>query len=157
MLLDRRREAEPPTGVAHPPYEWLSKALPSGLSMMYFQLPSVWRRTTSDLGPLLEQRQDGHLVRRQVRMETEDDPGLAADLFLAIGVDQEGERRPVGSGRGLDDPRDEMLLGRLIEIFEVLTGRLLMRSEIEVAAVVDPSSSFQPKGKRYSTSIAFFA
>src|SRR5439155_16716855 len=62
---------------------------------------------------------------------------LAADLFLAIGVDQERERRAVGTGSRLDDPRDEVLAGRLVEVLEVLARGLRMRPEVEVAAVVD--------------------
>ena len=50
-----------------------------------------------------------------------------------------------------------MLLGGRVEVLEVLAGRPRMAREIEVAPVVDPSSSFQPKGKRYSTSTAFLA
>src|SRR3954447_18673144 len=90
-----------------------------------------------DLGPLLEQRQDGHLVRGEVRMERERDTRLAADLFLAVRVDEEGEGRAVRPGGGLDDPRDHVLAGRLVEVLELLTGRLRMPREVEVSAVVD--------------------
>ena len=90
-----------------------------------------------DLGPLLEQRQDGHLVRREVGVERQRHARLAADLLLAVGVDQEGERRPVGAGGGLDDPRDEVLVGRRVEVLEVLAAGLRMARQVEVAPVVD--------------------
>ena len=66
-----------------------------------------------------------------------DDPRLAADLLLAVGVDQERERRPVGAGRRLDDPRDDVLVGRLVEVLELLARRLGVPRQVEVAAVVD--------------------
>ena len=62
---------------------------------------------------------------------------LAADLLLAVGVDQERERRPVRAGRRLDDPRDDVLVGRLVEVLEVLARRLAVARQVEVAAVVD--------------------
>ena len=77
-----------------------------------------------DLGPLLEQRQDRDLVRREIRVQPEDDPLLAADLLLAVAVDEERERGPVGAAGRLDDVRDVVLLGRRVEVLEVLAGRL---------------------------------
>ena len=111
-----------------------------------------------DLGPLLEQRQHRDLVRRDVRVEAEDDALLAADLLLAIGVDEERERGPVGAGGGLDDPRDEVLArspGRSTRGSRPIALAWLPRSKSPRLWI--PSSSFQPNGKRYSTSIAFFA
>ena len=71
-------------------------------------------------------------------MEPEHDPLLAADLLLAVGVDEERERRPVGAGGRLDDPRDEVLLGRRDRSTR---GSRRMpsawRPEVQVAAVVD--------------------
>ena len=40
-------------------------------------------------------------------------------------------------GRRLDDPRDEVLLGRRVEVLEVLARRLGVAGQVEVAAVVD--------------------
>ena len=110
-----------------------------------------------DLGPLLQQRQDGDLVRREIRMEPEDDPRLAADLLLAIGVDQEREGGPVRPAGRLDDERDEVLAARLVEVLEVLADASWCRDRSKSPRLWIPSSSFQPNGKRYSTSIAFFA
>ena len=90
-----------------------------------------------DLGPLLEQRQDRDLVRREVRMERQRDTRLAADLLLAIGVDEEREGGPVGAGGGLDDPRDDVLVGRLVEVLELLARCLGVARQVEVAPVVD--------------------
>ena len=67
----------------------------------------------------------------------ERDPRLAADLLLAVGVDEEREGRPVRAGRGLDDPRDDVLVGRLVEVLELLARRLAVARQVEVAAVVD--------------------
>ena len=66
-----------------------------------------------------------------------DDARLAADLLLAVGVDQERERGAVGAGGRLDDPGDEVLVGRLVEVLELLAGRLAVARQVEVAAVVD--------------------
>ena len=70
-------------------------------------------------------------------MERQRDARLAADLLLAVGVDQERERRPVRAGRRLDDPRDDVLVGRLVEVLELLARRLAVARQVEVAAVVD--------------------
>ncbi len=70
-------------------------------------------------------------------MEPEDDPLLAADLLLAIAVDEERERRPIRPAGRLDDVRSEVLLGRRVEVLEVLAGLGLVPRQVEVAAVVD--------------------
>ena len=54
-----------------------------------------------------------------------------------VRVDQERERRPVRPGRRLDDPRDEVLPGRRVEVLEALPGGLAVARQVEVAAVVD--------------------
>jgi hypothetical protein len=110
-----------------------------------------------DLGPLLEQRQDGDLVRREVRVQPEDDARLAADLLLAIGVDEEREGAPVGAGGRLDDPRDEVLAGAWSKYSRFSPGAFAWLPRSKSPRLWIPSSSFQPNGKRYSTSIAFFA
>src|SRR3954469_4418906 len=91
-----------------------------------------------DLGPLLEERQNGDLVRRQLGIESEHDALLAANLLLPIRVDEERECGAIRTGRRLDDERDVVLLGRRVEVLEVLPRRSRVRAEIEVAAVVDP-------------------
>ena len=70
-------------------------------------------------------------------MEGQRDARLAPDLLLAIGVDEEREGRPVGAGGGLDDPRDDVLVGRLVEVLEALARRLGVARQVEVAPVVD--------------------
>ena len=74
---------------------------------------------------------------REVRMERQRHPRLAADLLFAVRVDEERERRPVSAGRGLDDPRDDVLAGRLVEVLELLARRLRVARQVEVAPVVD--------------------
>ena len=87
-----------------------------------------------------------------------DDALLAADLLLAVGVDEERERGAVRAGGRLDDPRDEVLVGRRVEVLEVLAGRPReWRDRSKSPRLWTPSSSFQPNGKRYSTSTAFLA
>src|SRR5664280_163290 len=91
-----------------------------------------------DLGPLLEERQHCDLVGRQIRVEPQHDSLLAPDLLLPVGVDQEREGGAVGAGRRLDDPGDEVLAGRLVEILQVLARLLLVAAQVPVAPVVDP-------------------
>ena len=110
-----------------------------------------------DLGSLLEQRQDRDLVRREVRVERQRDAGLAPDLLLAIGVDQEREGGPVRAGGRLDHPRDDVLVGRLVEVLEASPDAAEWRDRSKSPRLWTPSSSFQPNGKRYSMSTAFLA
>jgi len=49
-------------------------------------------------------------------MELEDDPLLAADLFLVVGVDHQGQHRSVDAGGGLHDVRDIALANDVVEI-----------------------------------------
>ena len=97
---------------------------------------SRWQISTIS-GRFLSSGRTATLYGARSGWRAEDDPRLAADLLLAVGVDQERERRPVGAGRGLDDPRDEVLVGGLVEVLEVLAGRLRVATEVEVAPVVD--------------------
>src|SRR4029079_3796994 len=57
----------------------------SGLSQVGAELPAQ----VDDFRTLLQQRQHRHLVRRQLRMEAEDNARLTSDLFLAAGVAEE--------------------------------------------------------------------
>ena len=59
-------------------------------------------------------------------MERQRDPLLAANLLLAVRVDEEREGRTVRAAGRLDDERDEVFVRRRVEVFEVLPGRLLM-------------------------------
>ena len=70
-------------------------------------------------------------------MEAEHDAGLPLHLLLAVGVHQQREGHPVGSGGGLDDVRQVALIGGLVEILELLARVLLVPAEVVVAAVVD--------------------
>ena len=71
-------------------------------------------------------------------MQPEHRPLLAPDLVLVVGVDQEREHRPVGAGGRLDHVRDVALLGRRVDVLELLAGVLGVLGEVEVAAVGDP-------------------
>ena len=78
----------------------------------------------------------------------------ALDLLDLVGVDEEGERRAVGAGGGLDHVRDVALFGLLVEVLELLAANVAvwaLRSKSPRLAI--PSSSDQPIGKRYSTSL----
>ena len=61
----------------------------------------------------------------------------ALDLLDLVGVDEEGERRAVGAGGGLDHVRDVALFGLLVEVLELLAASGVL-GEVEVAAVGDP-------------------
>ena len=78
-------------------------------------------------------------------MERQRDARLAADLLLAIGVDQERERRPVRACRRLDDPRDDVLVGRLVEVLELSPDASRVARQVEVAAVVDALELLPPE------------
>ena len=83
----------------------------------------LWHSSTIS-GRFLSSGRTATLYGARSGWSASDDPLLAADLLLAVGVDEERERRPVAAGRRLDDPRDEVLLGRRVEVLEVLAGRL---------------------------------
>ncbi len=90
-------------------------------------------------------------------MERQRDALLAANLLLAIRVDQERERGAIGATGGLHDPRDDVsfVAGSKYSRFSPLASGGATRSQSPRLWM--PSSSFQPNGKRYSMSIAFFA
>ena len=60
------------------------------------------------------------------------------DLFLVVGVDEEGQCRPVGACCRLDHVGDVALAAGLVEVLELLAGELGVLGEVEVAAVGDP-------------------
>ena len=78
-------------------------------------------------------------------MEREGHAGLAADLLLAVGVDEERERGPVRARGRLDHPRDHVLVGRLVEVLQGLARGLGMARQVEVAAVVDALELLPPE------------
>ena len=102
---------------------------------------------------LAHQRQDRDLDRREQRVQPQHGALLALDLVLVVGVDEEGEHRAVGAGGRLDHVRARSAPGRRVEVLERLPGVLgvLVRSKLPRLAI--PSSSDQPIGNRYSTSL----
>jgi hypothetical protein len=84
---------------------------------------------------LFQERQHRDLDRRQFRMKFKNDSLFASDLFLVISVDQEREGRSIGSGRRLDDIRNDLLFALLIEIFEGFAAELGVLSEVKVGAI----------------------
>ena len=96
----------------------------------------LWHSSTIS-GRFLSSGRTATLYGARSGWSAERHAGLAADLLLAIGIDEERERRAVGAGRGLDDPRDDVLVGRLVEVLERLAARLGVARQVEVAAVVD--------------------
>ena len=90
-----------------------------------------------DLAALLEERQDGDLDRRELAMEAEHHPLLAAHLLLPIGVEQEGEERAVDAGGRLDHVRHDLLLAVLVEPRERLAAELRVLLQVEIGPVGD--------------------
>ena len=106
------------------------------------------------LAVLAHERQHGDLDRRQARVQLQHRALLARDLLLVVGVDEEGERRAVGAGGRLDHVRDVALArcpGRSTRASRRSARRAGVRSKSPRLAM--PSSSDQPIGNRYSTSL----
>src|SRR5680860_1185325 len=79
---------------------------------------------------LLRQRQHGHLVGRQTRVELEDDAFLELTvgvrcLFDAVRVEEERQRGARGTRGRLDHVRVVAAVVRLVVVGEILTGSLL--------------------------------
>ena len=85
-----------------------------------------------------DQRHHRDLDRRQPRVQSQHRALAALDLLGVVGVDDEGERRAVGAGGGLDHVRDVALAALLVEVLELLARELGVLAEVEVAAVGDP-------------------
>src|SRR5690349_15698223 len=88
---------------------------------------------------LLHEWENSGLDRRKRWSKTEHCPALllARHLLLAVRVDEQRERRPVGAHRRLDDVRHVTPIVGLIEVLQLLSRVLLMLSEIEIAPIVD--------------------
>ena len=86
---------------------------------------------------LFRQRKDGHFVRREARVQTQDRARFAIDLFLVVGRQQERHHRTCGPCRRLDAMRHVALVRTLVEEFELLAGVSGMLLEVEVATVGD--------------------
>ena len=79
---------------------------------------------------------------------------LALDDFLVVGVDEERERRAVGAGGRLDHVRHVALAAcawSKYSSFSPENSAWRVRSKSPRLAI--PSSSDQPMGNRYSTSL----
>jgi hypothetical protein len=70
------------------------------------------------------------------------------DLLDLVGVDHEGEHRPVDARRRLDHVGHVALLGLLVEVLELVARVLGVLGEVEVAAVGDPLELGPAHGKQ---------
>src|SRR5262245_18066110 len=84
---------------------------------------------------LLHQREDGHLHRREARMQVQHGAhvvlallsaflGNALQLLLLEGLAQEGQQRAVHARGRLDDPGPEALARLAVEVLQLLAGGL---------------------------------
>src|SRR4029453_277972 len=94
-------------------------------------------RGPHDLLALLEERKYRHLHRRQLGVEAEHYPLLAAHLLLAVGVGHEGEEGAVHARRRLHHEGHDVLLALLVEVGQRLAAELGVLLEVVVAAVGD--------------------
>ena len=92
-------------------------------------------------GELLRQRQDGRLVRRKGRVQMQDGADVVVallvlpdDLFV-VGIGQEGQERAFDAEGRLDDIGDIARVLLLIEIRQILAGRVLMLRQVIIRAV----------------------
>ena len=105
------------------------------------------------LGLVLEQRKNARLDRRQARRESQHDARflLAALLvfhrLLGVSLAKHSQHGPVDARARLDDVRDVLGLGLLVEIFERLAAVLLVLLEIIVAPVGDALEFLDAKRK----------
>ena len=103
---------------------------------------------------LAQQRQHRDLDRRDARVQAQHGALLAADLVLVVGLAQQREHGPAEAGGGLDHVREVALAGLRVLPLELLAARTsacCVRSKLPRLAT--PSSSDQPIGYRYSTSL----
>ncbi|TMD67192.1 MAG: hypothetical protein E6I84_03990 [Chloroflexi bacterium] len=70
-------------------------------------------------------------------MEPQDNTLFAADLFLVVGVDHQGQHGAVDAGGGLDDVRDVAHTGEVVEIGHVSARGLLVSCQVVVATSRD--------------------
>ncbi len=89
---------------------------------------------------LLDQREDGHLDRRQPRVELHHHARLhlallVGGLVLGVGLAEERQHRAVHAARRLDDERQVPLLRLVVEVRHVLAAELLVLRQVEVRPV----------------------
>src|ERR1700677_1691968 len=88
------------------------------------------------------QREHGGLDRREPAVQAQHRPLLRVALgvrrlVLGVRVEQEHQRAAVDAGRGLDHVRDEPLARLLVQVGQVLPGRLRVGGQVEVGAIGD--------------------
>src|SRR3954453_2235326 len=79
---------------------------------------------------LAQQREHGDLDRRELRVQPQDRPVLAAEVVLVIGVAQERQHRAVGARGRLDHVRDVLDAGVGVLVEQLLAGALGVRGEV---------------------------
>src|SRR3954454_767770 len=90
------------------------------------------------LSVLVDQRENRRLDRREPGVEPQHRALSTLDLLGVVGVDHEGEHRPVDTRGRLDHVGDEALAAPGVHVLELLAGELRMLGQVEVAAVRDP-------------------
>src|SRR5438309_409917 len=96
---------------------------------------------------LVHQREYRRLERGERGLDLQHDPLFPLDLLLPVGIAQHDERRAIRPGRRLDHVGEEPLVGRRIEVLELLPRLPLVVRQIEVAAVVDPLEFVPSEGE----------
>lgn len=94
-----------------------------------------------------QQREEGHLDRREAGVELEDGPLLAAHLVRAVGRGEHREHQPVDADTRLDDVRHVLLLERVVEVLHALAAGLSVLAQVVVAARRDALQLLLPKGE----------
>ena len=86
-----------------------------------------------------QQWQHRRLVRRERRVQVQDDARVflvaLGNLFLVVGVEQEGQRAAIGASRRLDHLGQDVLAGLLVEVAQLFAAELLVLGEIEIAPI----------------------
>lgn len=90
-------------------------------------------------GELLRKRQHRGLVRRDGRVQAQDDAHvvlLRVEHLLVVRLGEQREHRAVKAIGGFDDERDELLVRLGVEVLHLLTAVFLMLRKVEIRAVV---------------------
>src|SRR4051812_16243446 len=112
----------------------------AGVVLGRYQLPQllVDLARLLRLSVLVDQRENRRLDRREPGVEPQHRALSTLDLLGVVGVDHEGEHRPVDTRGRLDHVGDEALAAPGVHILELLAGELRVLGQVEVAAVRDP-------------------